>query len=69
MKAKAFTKEGLDPLWGETVLVGTKENEYEGEVIDVTAKHLVLEYFNLVKDEVRELDIPFADILWVKEIL
>lgn len=69
MKAQAFTKEALDQYWGEMVLVGTKDNEYEGEVLDVTAKHLVLQYFNIVKDEVREMDIPFADIAWIKELL
>jgi len=47
--------------------VATKRDVYEGEIIDANDEHLTIERFDRVKDENRELDIPYSDILWTKE--
>ena len=65
-----FTKEALDELIGENYEVGTKGGDtYDGEISDVTDTVLTMLWFNIVKDQVRELDIPIADISWIKESL
>lgn len=47
---------------GDTITVNTAEHVYEGEVINVTSKRLLMVYFNGVKDELREVEIPLNEI-------
>lgn len=52
---------------GDTVSVTTEYDIYEGEILDITKNTLTMEYFNGVKDEVREVEIPLNKIQSIKE--
>jgi len=67
MKPKPFTKADFENNVGLNYFVATKRDVYEGEIIDANDEHLTIERFDRVKDENRELDIPYSDILWTKE--
>ena len=67
MKPKTFTKADFENNVGLNYFVATKRDVYEGEIIDANDEHLTIERFDRVKDENRELDIPYSDILWTKE--
>ena len=46
---------------GEAI-ISTKDAIYEGEVFGITDEFLTMEFFNGVKDEMREIDIPLNKI-------
>ena len=67
MNKTTYTKQDLDKMWlkgslcGEAIIT-TKDHIYEGEVLCITDEFVAMEYFNVVKGEYREVDIPFGDI-------
>lgn len=67
MKIKPFTKADFENNVGLNFFVATKRDVYDGEIIEVNDKHLTIQRFDRVKDENRELDISYDDILWAKE--
>lgn len=67
VKVKPFVKADFENNLGMNFFLGTKRDIYEGEIIAVNDENLTIQYFNGVKDENRELDIPYRDILWAKE--
>ena len=67
MKPKPFEKADLQNNVGMSFFLATSRDVYEGEILDVNDEFVSIEYFNGVKDEKREMDIPLKDILWVKE--
>jgi len=46
---------------GEAI-ISTSDAIYEGEVFGITDEFLTMEFFNGVKDEMREVDIPLNKI-------
>lgn len=46
---------------GEAI-ISTPDAIYEGEVFGITDEFLTMEFFNGVKDEMREIDIPLNKI-------
>ena len=46
---------------GEAI-ISTPDAIYEGEVFGITDEFLTMEFFNGVKDEMREVDIPLNKI-------
>lgn len=52
---------------GDTVSVTTEYDIYEGEILNITENTLTMEYFNGVKDEVREVEIPLNKVQLIKE--
>lgn len=67
MKPKPFTKTDFENNVGLNYFIGTRRDVYEGEIIDANDEHLTIERFDRVKDQIRELDISYSDILWAKE--
>jgi len=62
-----YTKEKLERMWLEgtingEAIISTKDAIYEGEVFGITDEFLTMEFFNGVKDEMREVDIPLTKI-------
>lgn len=67
MNKTTYTKQDLDQMWLEGSICGeaiitTKDHIYEGEVLCITDEFVAVEYFNVVKDDMREVDIPLGDI-------
>jgi len=62
-----YTKQKLQRMWlegtinGEAIIL-TKDAMYQGEVFVITDEFLTMEFFNGVKDEMREVDIPLNKI-------
>ena len=50
---------------GVDIIVTTYDNDYEGQLLAINVNSLTMEYFNFVKDELREVDIPYHNILTV----
>lgn len=69
VKPKQFTKSDIEPNIGLNYFVSTLTDVYNGELLSVNDEHLVMEYFNVVKDDTREVDIPLTKIIWMKEEL
>ncbi|NBS69976.1 hypothetical protein EBT31_13835 [bacterium] len=69
MTPAMFTRDAFEPHIGENVIIDTKDNSYEGELIDTTETVVTMLWFSIVKDEVRELDIPYKDIISFREEL
>lgn len=67
MQIAPFTKHCFENQVGTNFFIGTKNNVHEGEILAVGNELLTLEYFNGVKDELREMDIPLNQILWARE--
>ena len=42
--------------------ITTKDHIYEGEVLQITDELITMEYHNVIKDDMREVDIPLRDI-------
>ena len=58
---------------GDTVIV-TKVTQdgidvYEGDVLAINEERLIMTYFNGVKDELREVEIPMNKIQSIKECI
>ncbi len=58
---------------GDTVIV-TKITQdgidvYEGDVLAINEERLIMTYFNGVKDELREVEIPMNKIQSIKECI
>ena len=47
---------------GDTITVNTAEHVYEGDVLAINEERLIMTYFNGVKDELREVEIPLNEI-------
>ena len=67
MNKTTYTKKDLDKLWlagsmGGDATITTKEHVYEGEILCITDEFVAMEYYNSVKDDMREVDIPLGDI-------
>ena len=62
-----YTKQELERMWLEGSITGeaiitTKRDIYEGQVFFITDDYVTMEYFNGVKNEMREIDIPLKKI-------
>ena len=62
-----YTKQKLERMWLEgtingEAIISTSDAIYEGEVFGITDEFLTMEFFNGVKDEMREIDIPLNKI-------
>ena len=62
-----YTKQKLQRMWLEgtingEAIISTSDAIYEGEVFGITDEFLTMEFFNGVKDEMREVDIPLYKI-------
>jgi len=62
-----YTKQKLQRMWLEgtingEAIISTSDAIYEGEVFGITDEFLTMEFFNGVKDEMREVDIPLNKI-------
>ena len=58
---------------GDTIIV-TKVTQdgidvYEGDVLAINEERLIMTYFNGVKDELREVEIPMNKIQSIKECI
>lgn len=67
MHKTTYTKQDLDHMWlagsiGGEAIITTKDHVYEGEVLQITDELITMEYYNVVKDDTREVDIPLSDI-------
>jgi hypothetical protein len=51
---------------GDTVTITTEYGFYEGEVLDLTENTLTMDYFNGVKGETRQVEIPLNKIHSIK---
>lgn len=65
--ALTITINELSEYLDTEIIVETKTNIYEGQLMSLNDSHLTMEYFNGVKDEVREVDIPFTDIIKITD--
>lgn len=65
--ALTITINELSEYLDTEIIVETKTNIYEGQLLNLNDTHLTMEYFNGVKDEVREVDIPFTDIIKITD--
>jgi len=57
-----YTKQELDKMWLDNsmfseIVITTKDNIYKGDVVNITDDFITVEYYNTVKDDVREVDI------------
>lgn len=52
---------------GDTIIVNTADDVYEGEVLAINEKQLTMTYFNEVKGEEREVEIPLDKIQSIEE--
>ncbi len=58
---------------GDTIIVTTTPQfgigVYEGDVLAINDERLIMTYFNGVKDELREVEIPMNKIQSIKECI
>lgn len=62
-----YTKQTLEKLWLDNsmfseIVITTKDNIYKGDVVNITDDFITVEYYNTIKDDVREVDIYFDKI-------
>lgn len=64
-KIYSTSKIDIAMMWAVTdeVIVGTKAKIYEGTLLSYTEEFVTLNYFNEIKDDYREVDIPLKDIV------
>ncbi len=62
-----MTNKSLNIEVGDTIIVNTADAVYEGEVLAINEKQLTMTYFNRVKDEEREVEIPLDKIQSIEE--
>jgi hypothetical protein len=52
---------------GDWIIASTADSIYEGEVIEVTDTQITMNYFNAVKDDTREVELPLNKIQLIEE--
>jgi len=62
-----YTKQTLDKMWFDNsmsseIVITTKDNIYKGDVINIADDFITVEYYNTIKDDMREVDIYFDKI-------
>lgn len=62
-----YTKQTLNKLWLDNsmfseIVITTKDNIYKGDVVYIADDFITVEYYNTIKDDVREVDIYFDKI-------
>jgi len=62
-----YTKQTLDKMWLDNsmfseIVITTKDNIYKGDVVNIADDFITVEYYNTIKDDMREVDIYFDKI-------
>jgi hypothetical protein len=52
---------------GDWIIASTADSIYEGEVLEITDTQITMTYFNAVKDDTREVELPLVKIQLVEE--
>ena len=52
---------------GDWIIASTADSIYEGEVLEITETQITMTYFNVVKDDTREVELPLNKIESIEE--
>ena len=52
---------------GDWIIASTADSIYEGEVLEITETQITMTYFNVVKDDTREVELPLNEIDYIEQ--
>ncbi len=52
---------------GDWIIASTADNIYEGEVLEITETRITMTYFNVIKDDTREVELPLNEIDYIEQ--